>query len=49
MGIENQGIQVERIGALESSDATRWRIKWYAAMVVLSELGVARLEGIEGN
>jgi HK97 family phage major capsid protein len=47
MGIENQGIQVERIGSLESSDATRWRIKWYAAMVVLSELGVARLEGIE--
>jgi hypothetical protein len=47
MGIENQGIQVERIGSLESSDATRRRIKWYAAMVVLSELGVARLQGIE--
>jgi hypothetical protein len=47
MGIENQGIQVERIGSLESSDATRWRIKWYAAVVVLSELGVARLEGVE--
>lgn len=49
MGIENQGIQVERIGSLESSDATRWRVKWYAAMVVLSELGVARLEGIEAS
>jgi hypothetical protein len=49
MGIENQGIQVERIGSLEMSDATRWRIKWYAAMVVLSELGVARLQGIEGS
>ena len=49
MGIENQGIQVEEIGSLETADATRWRIKWYAAMVVLSELGVARLEGIEGN
>jgi hypothetical protein len=47
MGVENQGIQVERIGSLESSDAIRWRIKWYAAMVVLSELGVARLQGIE--
>lgn len=47
MGIENQGIQVERIGSLESSDATRWRIKWYAAMVVLSDLGVARLQGVE--
>jgi HK97 family phage major capsid protein len=47
MGVESQGIQVERIGSLESSDATRWRIKWYAAMVVLSELGVARLQGIE--
>jgi hypothetical protein len=47
MGVENQGIQVERIGSLEAADATRWRIKWYAAMVVLSELGVARLRGIE--
>lgn len=49
IGIENQGIQVERVGALETTDATRWRIKWYAAMVVLSELGVARLEGVEAN
>lgn len=47
MGIENQGIQVERIGSLEGSDATRWRVKWYAAAVLLSELGIARLEGIE--
>ncbi len=47
MGIENQGIQIERIGSLEGSDATRWRIKWYAATVVLSDLGVARLQGIE--
>ncbi len=47
IGIENQGIQVERIGSLEATDATRWRIKWYAAMAVLSDLGAARLEGIE--
>jgi hypothetical protein len=31
MGLENGGIQVERIGELETKDATRHRIKWYAS------------------
>ena len=28
-GIENGGIQVERVGELETKDATRTRVKWY--------------------
>lgn len=46
MGLENSGIQVVRVGDLETKDATRHRIKWYASMAVFSELGVARLQGI---
>lgn len=46
MGLEHGGIQVERVGELETKDATRTRIKWYAGLAVFSELGVARLEGI---
>jgi hypothetical protein len=29
MGLEHDGIQVERVGELETKDATRHRIKWY--------------------
>ena len=46
MGLEHGGIQVETIGELETKDASRHRIKWYASIAVFSELGVARLEGI---
>jgi len=46
MGLEHGGIQVETLGELETKDATRHRIKWYAGLAVFSELGVARLEGI---
>lgn len=46
MGLENGGIQVETVGELETKDATRTRIKWYAGLGVFSELGVARIEGI---
>ena len=48
MGIENGGIQIEAIGELETKDASRHRIKWYAGLALFSELGVARLRGIEG-
>ena len=48
MGLENGGIQVEEVGELETKDATRHRIKWYAAIALFSELGVARLSGITG-
>ena len=46
MGIENGNIAVEEIGELETKDATRHRIKWYAGLAVFSELAVARLGGV---
>ena len=46
MGLEHGGIDIEEIGELETKDATRWRIKWYAGLAIFSELGVARLRGI---
>lgn len=47
VGIQNGGIQVERVGELETKDATRTRIKWYVGgPVVLAPLGIARLKFI---
>jgi hypothetical protein len=46
MGLEHGGIQVERVGELETQDATRTRIKWYCGLALFSELGAAKLEGI---
>lgn len=46
LGLEHGGIQIERVGELETKDATRWRIKWYAGLSVFSQLGVARVKGI---
>ena len=46
MGLEHGGIQIETVGELETKDATRHRIKWYAGLALFSELGTARLEGI---
>jgi HK97 family phage major capsid protein len=46
MGLEHGGIQIDRIGDLETKDAKRHRIKWYSGLAVFSELGVARLAGI---
>jgi hypothetical protein len=40
------GLQVERVGDLESKDATRHRVKWYSAVAVLSTLSLARLIGV---
>jgi hypothetical protein len=39
-------LQVDRIGDLESKDATRHRVKWYSAIAVLSTLSLARLIGV---
>jgi HK97 family phage major capsid protein len=49
MGLENGGIQIERVGELETKDATRHRIKWYCGLSLFSELGVARLAGITAS
>lgn len=46
MGLEHNGITVERVGELEQKDATRHRIKWYCGLALFSELGAARLSGI---
>jgi hypothetical protein len=40
------GPVVEKVGELETKDATRWRVKWYSAIAWLSELSAARLIGV---
>ena len=40
------GMQVERVGTLETRDATRWRLKWYCNIAIFSDLAVARLKGL---
>ena len=46
MGLEHGGISIERVGELETKDATRTRIKWYCGLALFSSLGAAKLEGI---
>jgi hypothetical protein len=46
MGLEHGGIQIEEVGDLETKDATRWRVKWYASMALFSTLGLARVKGV---
>jgi hypothetical protein len=46
LGLEHGGVQIEKVGELETKDATRWRLKWYAVLSVFSQLGVARVKGI---
>lgn len=40
------GLQVERVGALETKDAVRWRVKWYVNIAIFSDLAIARLRGV---
>jgi hypothetical protein len=42
-------IQVEDVGALETKDARRWRVKWYVALALFSTLALARLDGISSG
>ncbi len=46
LGLEHGGIQIEKVGELETKDATRWRLKWYTGLSVFSLLGVGRVKGI---
>ena len=39
-------ISVERVGQLESYDATRTRIKWYCGLALFSEIKLGRLIGV---
>lgn len=46
-GLTSPGaIQVERVGSLETKDATRTRIKWYASLALFNALKLARLIGV---
>lgn len=49
MGLQNSGIQVERVGELETKDATRTRIKWYTGLALFGTLGLARLQGVNAS
>jgi hypothetical protein len=40
------GLQVERVGSLETKDATRTRIKWYSSLALFNALKLARLTGV---
>lgn len=46
MGISNGGVLIEEVGALETKDATRHRVKWYAAIVNFRDTATAALDGI---
>jgi len=41
------GVQVERIGQLETKDATRTRIKWYTSLCLFATVSVAALIGVK--
>ena len=40
------GLQVERVGSLETKDATRIRVKWYVSVALFNTLKLARLVGV---
>ena len=40
------GLQVERVGSLESKDASRTRIKWYTSLALFNAVKLARLIGV---
>ena len=46
MGLEHGGVVVDTIGELETKDATRNRIKWYAGLALFNERGAAKMTGI---
>ncbi len=40
------GLQVERVGSLETKDATRIRVKWYVSLAIFNTIKVAKLVGV---
>ena len=40
------GLTIERVGSLETKDATRVRVKWYVATALFNQLKIARLVGV---
>lgn len=49
MGLHSGGIQVDRIGSLETKDASRNRVKWYVSIALMNPVGCARLIGVNGS
>jgi hypothetical protein len=45
-GLDNGGIQAQPLGALETKDAWRTRIKWYCGLALFRSTALARLEGV---
>jgi HK97 family phage major capsid protein len=43
------GLQVERVGPVQTKDAIRWRIKWYTSLACFGTLCLARLQGITAS
>jgi hypothetical protein len=40
------GLQVERVGSLETQDASRTRVKWCAAAALFNTVKLAKLSGV---
>ena len=40
------GLNVERVGSLETKDATRIRVKWYASLALFNAVKLAKLVGV---
>lgn len=45
-GGDNAGLDVENIGTVQSRDAVRYRVKWYAGCAIGSTRSIARLRGV---
>jgi hypothetical protein len=39
-------LQVEKVGSLETKDASRTRVKWYVALALFNTLKLAKLIGV---
>lgn len=45
-GGETAGMRVENVGTVQNKDAYRFRLKWYASLVLKSTQSLARLKGV---
>jgi hypothetical protein len=45
-GGANAGVRVENVGIVQNKDARRYRLKWYAGLVLKSTKSLARLNGV---
>lgn len=50
LGLKNGELPtIEEIGALETKDARRWRVKAYVGLALMSAISIARLDGISSG